>query len=35
MQRRLLDTRKAFNPSIGKVKQEHIVILRNKGGAST
>ena len=32
MQRRLLDTRKAFNPSIGKVKREHIVILRNGGG---
>ncbi len=32
MQRRLLDVRKAFNPSIGKVKQEHIVILRNAGG---
>ena len=32
MQRRLLDTRKAFNPSIGKVKREHIVILRNGRG---
>lgn len=32
MRRRLLDTRKAFNPSIGKVKQERIVILRNGGG---
>lgn len=31
LQRRLLDTRKAFNPSIGKVKREHIVILRNGG----
>ena len=34
MLRRLLDTRKAFNPSIGKVKREHIVLLRNGGGAS-
>ena len=34
LQRRLLDTRKAFNPSIGKVKQEQIVILRNGGGPS-
>ena len=32
MQRRLLNIRKAFNPSIGKVKREHIVILRNEGG---
>ena len=32
LRRRLLDTRKAFNPSIGKVKREHIVILRNGGG---
>ena len=32
VQRRMLDTRKAFNPAIGKVKQEHIVILRNEGG---
>ena len=32
MQRRLLDTRKTFNPSIGKVKGEQIVILRNEEG---
>ena len=32
IQRRLLDTKKAFNPSIGKVKREYIVILRNGGG---
>ena len=32
LQRQLLDTKKAFNPSIGKVKREYIVILRNKGG---
>ena len=32
LQRRMLDTKKAFNPSIGKVKREHIVILRNGGG---
>jgi site-specific DNA-methyltransferase (cytosine-N4-specific) len=35
LQRRLLDTRKAFNPSIGKVKRENIVILRNGGGNRT
>ncbi len=32
LQRRLLDAKKAFNPSIGKVKQEYILILRNGGG---
>lgn len=32
IQRRLRDTRKAFNPAIGKVKREHILILRNEGG---
>lgn len=31
--RRLQDSKKSFNPSIGKVKEEHIVILRNCGGA--
>ncbi len=34
LRRRLLDTRKAFNPTIGKVKREHIVILRNADGHS-
>ncbi len=29
--RRLQDTKKYFNPSIGKIKEEHIVILRNAG----
>ena len=29
--RRLQDTKKHFNPSIGKIKEEHIVILRNAG----
>ena len=32
--RRLQDTRKYFNPAIGRIKHEHIVILRNSGGAS-
>ena len=30
--RRLQDSKKSFNPIIGKVKDEHIVILRNLGG---
>jgi len=30
--RRLQDNKKSFNPVIGKVKDEHIVILRNRGG---
>lgn len=29
--RRMQDSRKSFNPAIGKVKDEHIVILRNRG----
>lgn len=29
--RRLQDSRKSFNPKIGKIKQEHVVILRNRG----
>jgi site-specific DNA-methyltransferase (cytosine-N4-specific) len=28
--RRLQDTKKAFNPKIGKIKQEHIVILHRR-----
>ena len=28
--RRMQDTKKAFNPSIGRIKQENILILRNK-----
>ncbi len=28
--RRLQDSKKSFNPAIGKIKEEHIVILRNK-----
>jgi hypothetical protein len=27
------DTRKAFNPAIGKIKTEQIVIFENKGGS--
>ncbi|MBI4490126.1 MAG: MerR family DNA-binding transcriptional regulator [Deltaproteobacteria bacterium] len=30
--RRLQDTKKAFNPTIGKIKEEQILILRNLGG---
>ena len=33
MTRRLQDSRKSFNPAIGKVKDEHIVILQNRGGS--
>jgi len=29
--RHLQDSKKSFNPSIGKIKNEHIVILRNRG----
>lgn len=29
--RRMQDSRKSFNPKIGKVKDEHIVILKNRG----
>ncbi len=29
LNRNILSTKKAFNPSIGKIKDEHIVILRN------
>lgn len=32
IKRRLQDSRKSFNPTIGKIKQEHIVVLRNRGG---
>lgn len=31
--RRLQSTKKYFNPKIGKIKDEHIVILRNDGGS--
>ncbi|MBI3329745.1 MAG: MerR family DNA-binding transcriptional regulator [Nitrospinae bacterium] len=31
LERRLQDGKKSFNPAIGKIKQEHIVILRNIG----
>jgi DNA modification methylase len=31
MTRRLQDSKKSFNPVIGKIKDEHIVILRNQG----
>ena len=31
--RRLQDNKKSFNPLIGKVKDEHIVIMRNLGGS--
>ena len=30
--RRMQDTKKAFNPSIGKIKSENILILENRGG---
>ncbi|MEW6499557.1 MAG: DNA methyltransferase, partial [Cyanobacteriota bacterium] len=30
--RRLQDSKKSFNPAIGKIKSEHIVILQNVGG---
>ena len=30
--RHLQSTKKYFNPKIGKIKDEHIVILRNNGG---
>lgn len=29
LERQLQDTRKSFNPSIGRIKEEHILILRN------
>jgi site-specific DNA-methyltransferase (cytosine-N4-specific) len=32
-QRNMKDTRKAFNPAIGKIKTEQIVIFENKGGS--
>ena len=32
LSRRLQDNKKSFNPVIGRVKDEHIVILRNQGG---
>jgi len=32
--RRLQDTKKYFNPAIGRIKNEHIVILRNGGGGN-
>ena len=32
--RRLQDTKKHFNPTIGKIKDEHVVILRNTGAVS-
>ena len=33
MTRHMQDSKKSFNPAIGKVKDEHIVILRNRGGS--
>jgi site-specific DNA-methyltransferase (cytosine-N4-specific) len=30
IERRLQETKKAFNPAIGKIKQEHILILQNR-----
>lgn len=32
LSRRMLDTKKAFNPAIGKIKKEELVILRNAEG---
>jgi DNA modification methylase len=32
LDRRMQDEKKSFNPAIGKIKTEHIVILRNGGG---
>ncbi|MGH8250463.1 MAG: DNA methyltransferase [Steroidobacteraceae bacterium] len=34
IERRLQDTKKAFNPVIGKIRQEHILILQNRGDSS-
>lgn len=34
IERRLQDTKKAFNPVIGKIRQEHVLILQNRGGRS-
>lgn len=34
IERRLQDTKKAFNPVIGKIKQEHILILQNRSDRS-
>lgn len=34
IERKLQASRKSFNPSIGKIKTEKIVILRNSGGAN-
>lgn len=33
LERRMQDTKKAFNPVIGKIKREQIVVMRNTGGA--
>ena len=33
LKRRLQDSRKSFNPVIGRIREEHIVILRNEGGS--
>lgn len=35
IERRMQDTKKAFNPAIGKIKREQIVVLRNTGGAAS
>jgi len=32
LERRMQDTKKAFNPAIGKIKREQIVVMRNTGG---
>src|ERR1043165_2564408 len=34
IERRMQDTKKAFNPAIGKIKHEQIVVLHNIGGAA-
>lgn len=34
IERRLQDTKKAFNPVIGKIKQEHVLILQNRSDRS-
>jgi site-specific DNA-methyltransferase (cytosine-N4-specific) len=33
IERKMQDTKKAFNPAIGKIKTERILVLENRGGA--
>jgi site-specific DNA-methyltransferase (cytosine-N4-specific) len=34
IERKMQDTKKAFNPAIGKIKTESILVLENRGGAA-